>query len=134
MPRTGRPRVPGESVYVRLDPAVAEKLNKKVEELKDLKVSKTSIINAALKSYLGSDVKMKTWETELVTVEEVAFDHDLHAFEVYNKDGELLGGIYPNDIDAMESIIADLDDGSCPIAEGWEDGNGNTCTLDGWGK
>jgi len=34
----------------------------------------------------------------------------------------------------MESIIADLDNGACPIADRWEDGNGNTCTLNGWGE
>lgn len=77
---------------------------------------------------------MKTWETKLVTVQEVAFEHDLHAFDVYNKEGKLLGGIYPDDIDAMQSLIDDLNGGSCPIADHWEDGMGNTCNLDGWGE
>lgn len=47
----GRPKVPGESVYVRLDPDLAGKLNRRVDELKDLKVSKNRIINLALKKY-----------------------------------------------------------------------------------
>ena len=25
-----------------------------------------------------------------------------------------------------------LDEGTDPITGGWEDGNGNTCSLDGW--
>lgn len=52
--RTGRPKVPGESVYVRLDPEVAEALDTYVESTKDTpaKVSKTSVINHALKVWL----------------------------------------------------------------------------------
>lgn len=78
---------------------------------------------------------MRSWETALVIVTEKEFDHDLHVFEVYNKKGvvvKLLGTIYPDSIQTMQECIADLDDGKCPIAEGWEDGKGNACTLDGW--
>lgn len=77
---------------------------------------------------------MKTWKTNLVTVEEVAFDHDLHTFEVYNHAGAKLGTITPASIEDMNDLIADLDDGACPVADNWEDGNGNTCNINGWGE
>lgn len=75
---------------------------------------------------------MSTWKTTLVTVEEVAFDHDLHAFDVYNMHGAKLGTITPPTIEDMSDLIDDLNNGACPIINGWEDGNGNVCTLEGW--
>lgn len=63
------------------------------------------------------------------TVEEVNYDYDLHAFEI-SANGEVTTTIYPSDIEAMKSMIADLDNGANPIEEGWEDGLGNTVTLD----
>lgn len=77
--------------------------------------------------------KMKTWKTALVTVQEVDFDYDLHAFDVYNHAGAKLGTINPTTIEDMKSLIADLDNGACPVADGFEDGNGNTCNENGWG-
>jgi hypothetical protein len=76
---------------------------------------------------------MKTWKTELVTIEEVDFDYDLHQFEVYNHAGAYLGSITPATIEDMNYVIADLDKGGCPVRDGWEDGMGNTCSLEGWG-
>lgn len=52
MARTGRPKVPGESVYVRLDTDIGERLNMYVKSLSEFKVSKNSVINAAIKTYL----------------------------------------------------------------------------------
>lgn len=75
---------------------------------------------------------MKTWKTDLVTVKETAFDHDLHIFNVYNNDDELLGTVLPDTIEDMNQCIADLNEGSCPVADEWEDGTGNTCTIEGW--
>ncbi|RUT38707.1 hypothetical protein EJP82_26710 [Paenibacillus anaericanus] len=77
---------------------------------------------------------MNTWKTNLVTIEEVAFDYDLHAFEVYNHAGAKLGTINPATVEEMNFLIADLDKGSCPVSEKWEDGNGNTCNANGWGE
>lgn len=77
---------------------------------------------------------MKTWKTNFAIIEEVDFDYDLHAFDVYNHSGNKLGTIHPASIEDMKSLIADLDNGDCPIADGWEDGNGNTCNTDGWGE
>lgn len=75
---------------------------------------------------------MKSWTTKNAVVTEIAFDHDLHAFGVTTLDGRELGVITPDSVDVMHVIIADLDAGACPIADHWEDGNGNTCSLSGW--
>lgn len=75
---------------------------------------------------------MNTWTTDLVTVNEIPFDNTLHAFEVLNLDGAFLGTINPATIEDMNQIISDLNNGDCPVADGWEDGNGNTCTIEGW--
>lgn len=75
---------------------------------------------------------MKTWTTALVTVNEMPFDYDLHIFDVYNKEGILLGSITPATIEDMQQIVSDLDNGGCPVSDKWEDGMGNTCTINGW--
>lgn len=76
---------------------------------------------------------MKTWKFENgVTVKESPFDKDLHSFDVYHN-GKYLGGIFPACVEDMKSCIASLDKGENPILSHWEDGCGNSCTLDGWG-
>lgn len=69
---------------------------------------------------------MKTWEREGYTVEEVAHDHDLHAFEV-TKGEEVIATITPATIEDMEEIIKHLDAGE--DVDGWEDGTGNTVSI-----
>ena len=77
---------------------------------------------------------MKEWNFENgICVVESEFDGDLHIFVVYNGD-EYLGTIYPACIEDMKDCIKKLNSGKDPITEGWEDGYGHTCTLDGWGK
>lgn len=77
---------------------------------------------------------MKTWEfADGTRIEEAEFDYDLHILKVYNN-GKHLGNIYPSDIEDMEKLFADLDNGSNPIEDCWEDGCGHTCAIDGWGK
>lgn len=76
---------------------------------------------------------MKRWTTALVNVVEVPFDYEIHSFDVFTLDGKRLGGIYPSNIIDMKAMINALDNGQCPIADEWEDGEGNSCTLDGWG-
>ncbi len=76
---------------------------------------------------------MRTWKNNGYIINEVDYDYDLHAFEVY-KNGNFLGGIYPDDIANMESCIKDLDSGKDPVTDGWDDGCGNGCTEDGWGQ
>lgn len=51
----------------------------------------------------------------MAIVEEVGFDHDLHAFEVYSKNGEFLGLITPDNIDDMNYIVKCLNNGECPV-------------------
>ena len=47
------------------------------------------------------------------------------------KDGEELGTIVSGNPNEDWTLI---EAGHDPIAEGWEDGNGNTVTADGWGE
>lgn len=75
---------------------------------------------------------MRTWNFDNgIEVLESEYDYDLHCFKVYNR-ANYLGTIYPNTIEDMENCIRELDNGSDPITDDWEDGMGNCCTLDGW--
>lgn len=57
------------------------------------------------------------------TVTEIDHDYDLHAL-VVEYDGRT-AEIVPSGIDDMNNMIAELNAGECPLANGWEDGNGN---------
>ncbi|MDQ0496369.1 hypothetical protein [Paenibacillus brasilensis] len=70
---------------------------------------------------------MKKWTREGYEVVEIAFDHDLHQFEVV-QDGETIFTITPPDLDSQAQIIAELDAGE--DVNGWEDGNGNTIYVE----
>lgn len=70
---------------------------------------------------------MRTWERKGYEVVEVEFDGDLHEFEVV-KNGEVIATITPDTIEDMEQIIKDLDSGEG--VDGWEDGMGNTISID----
>lgn len=76
------------------------------------------------------------WEFENVgnglTVWEADFDGDCHCFEVSNG-GNLIGVIYPADVEGTQLCIEELNKGHDPISYHLEDGCGNSCTLDGWG-
>lgn len=77
---------------------------------------------------------MREWSfSNGITVEEENYNYDLHCFSVFCN-GEKLGVVYPDDIPAMDSCINSLDSGNDPITGSWEDGMGNSCTLDGWGE
>ena len=77
---------------------------------------------------------MREWNFDNgIVVKETKFDSDLHCFRVFNGE-EYLGTVYPDDCDAMRRCIADLDAGEDPIDYHWNDGLGNSCTLDGWGE
>lgn len=47
----------------------------------------------------------------------------------YNYDDELIGSIFPDD---MQSAINELEHGADPILDGWEDGCGQTLSPEGW--
>lgn len=49
--------------------------------------------------------------------------------EVYDYQNKLLGSIQSNNINEDWELICS---GHNPINEKWEDGNGNTCNLEGW--
>lgn len=64
-----------------------------------------------------------TWTTPLgATVTEIEHDDELHAFAVEYGGYEVV--IVPYSIEEMCQSIRDLNAGTCPIADGWEDGNG----------
>jgi len=67
------------------------------------------------------------WEFKDYTVFK---ETDLLRFE--DLEGNLLGYVSFND--GGEELTKELDNGADPIAEGWEDGIGNTISLDGWGE
>ncbi|HBR30468.1 MAG TPA: hypothetical protein DD733_00135 [Clostridiales bacterium] len=59
---------------------------------------------------------------------------DFIRFFVKNKDGDIMGNLYRPDINDTVRIMELLDNGACPVCDGWEDGLGNTCSPQGWGK
>jgi len=69
---------------------------------------------------------MRNWKREGYEVAEKEFDRDLHEFEVVKR-GEVIATITPADIDDMQRIVADLDNGE--DVNGWEDGMGNTISV-----
>lgn len=84
--------------------------------------------------YVKGKSVMREWNFENgINVEECDYDYGLHCFKVYNG-GEYLGTVYPRNIEDMKLCIECLDNGEDPISGGWEDGMGNSCTIDGWGE
>lgn len=65
------------------------------------------------------------WEFEDYEIYE---ETDLLRFE--DKKGDLLGYVAFND--NKEEIINELNNGTNPIKDGWEDGIGNTLSINGW--
>lgn len=60
----------------------------------------------------------------------IGYEHiNCDVVEVTNSEGRKLGDIFINEGD-WDLIV----DGADPIADGWEDGNGNSLSLDGWGE
>nr|DAG73559.1 MAG TPA: hypothetical protein [Caudoviricetes sp.] len=77
---------------------------------------------------------MKEWKFENgIEVYEKEYDYDAHCFEVYNED-EYLGTVYTSSGEDTTECIERLDAGFDPISDNWEDGMGNSCTLNGWGE
>lgn len=73
-----------------------------------------------------------------VEVHEAGFDsdfnYDLCKLNVWVNNGQTYAGsIFPATIEDEKKCFADLDVGSNPIADKWDDGNGNTCNANGWG-
>jgi hypothetical protein len=68
----------------------------------------------------------KTWDRGEYCVLEVAFDYDLHEFEVI-KGEKILFTITPDSIAHMDRIKQRLNAGEC--VSGWDDGMGNTIVI-----
>lgn len=74
------------------------------------------------------DYSLEYWESENgITVE----GDGSEIFSV-NLNGEFLGYIVCRDYADYKNCTAELNSGIDPITGGWEDGNGNPCTLSGW--
>lgn len=98
--------------------------------------SNSSLVSRLTKyaKLLRKVIIMREWKFENgISVQEDEFNYDLHCLKVYHGE-KYLGTIYPGSIEDMENCFKDLDNGNDPISNGWEDGLGNSCTLDGWGE
>lgn len=76
----------------------------------------------------------RDWGRDCCVVVEKDFDKDLHSFDVYALDGSALGEIIPADMGNYSECVVKLEVGECPICDKWDDGLGNTCSLEGWGE
>jgi hypothetical protein len=63
----------------------------------------------------------------------IDWDYDLKVIEVFEGE-ECLGKIFPQSVPDSKSCVKELESGVCPVCEGWGDGLGNICNLDGWGE
>lgn len=75
------------------------------------------------------------WDFKNYYIELGSFDYDLKTFDffTYSHD-ELIGKIYPPDIEAMNYLISELNLGVDPIEDSWEDGRGEIVNINGWGE
>lgn len=61
------------------------------------------------------------WITENASIIEVEHDYDLKGYQVYNtNENEFVGTIIPENIQDMALIVNELNNGCCPIVDGWE--------------
>ena len=95
-----------------------EMKNEKLSE--DEKMKRIEEIRQNLDSYLYEVYSFDEYYAIIDSYEIIQF---------YNNDNEHLGCIVPDD---MASCIFDILHGADPINDGWEDGTGQTLTLDGW--
>lgn len=73
---------------------------------------------------------MRTWEIDnlIITSDDRNLCFNVYA---YNK---LIGIIYATDRNNFNDCFLYFDVGVNPIKDGWEDGLGNVCTINGWGE
>lgn len=72
----------------------------------------------------------KQWHFKEYAVYEEGCDRTL-CFE--DTEGEILGFVVAGSNEDHEANMQALDNGADPIKERWEDGVGNTISIDGWG-
>lgn len=87
--------------------------------------TREEVLSEAIDYFTALDDDAGVWEFETYNVFE---ETDVLRFE--NKDGDVLGYVAKNEDDEVE----ELNKGNDPIADGWEDGIGNTINIDGWGE
>ena len=84
---------------------------------------------------------MRTWDTLFARVTEEKQENGLSKFKCNHpgdqiepdRENFLYGYIIPANKEQEEEIIKRLENGGCPIAEGWESGTpGGQCTIWGW--
>ncbi|PKM61738.1 MAG: hypothetical protein CVU97_06860 [Firmicutes bacterium HGW-Firmicutes-21] len=59
---------------------------------------------------------------------------DYSNFTVTNGDGDKMGTLFKQNINDIVTATKLLDDGGCPVCDGWDDGHGNICSPNGWGR
>lgn len=72
---------------------------------------------------------MKTWQRKGYSVVEREFNYDLHEFDIVVGNA-VIATITPDNLEDMNDIVEQLDNGADPVAEAWEDGMGNIITLE----
>src|SRR5699024_4253450 len=78
------------------------------------------LLEEVIKYEKGRGIAMKTWEFENYTVYE---ETDVLRFE--NEEGDVIGHVSKDG----DTLSEELDNGADPIADGWEDGIGNTIDI-----
>ena len=59
---------------------------------------------------------------------------DFSRFSIINSDGDIMGELFRQDFSNIVQIMKMLDSYGCPVCGGWDDGNGNICSPNGWGR
>lgn len=79
-----------------------------------------------LLNLIKEDSTMRSWKRDGYTVEEREFDYDLHKLVVVVDDEDMVE-IIPQDLEDMQEMMAELDNGAGVI--GWADGQGGDVNL-----
>lgn len=85
----------------------------KMKEIEEIRQNLGSYVNSICYSFDGYYATITSYET----------------IQFYNNNNERLGCVVTDD---MASCIYELEHGADPIKDKWEDGTGQTLTLDGW--
>lgn len=108
------------------------KLNKLLEENYGILMRGTDF----LPIYEIICIKSGLWTCENcgITVFQNSDNNDMGYFTVKNSDGDIMGSIFRDSVSEIVLAMQLLNNGGCPVCDGWDDGIGNTCSPSGWGK
>lgn len=105
-----------ERIYIRLTEEEKQRLQKLADK------DHRSISDYIRVKILKEEMKMKT-NLELNWTEN---DHDLKALQISDiETDEVICKVYPNTVEEMEEMKADIEKYGIDIVRDWEDGNGN---------